>query len=73
MNKFAVIGICFILYNFFSVETSVYAQNMLGYSDPQGDFYVNDGGKIVHLEHQQISSVQFSANSITYVSNTGNL
>lgn len=46
---------------------------MLGYSDPQGDFYVNDGGKIVHLEHQQISSVQFSANSITYVSNTGNL
>ncbi len=55
------------------MHTSLQAQHMLGYSDPQGNFYVNDGGKIVHLEHQQVSSVQFSANSIVYVTNTGNL
>ncbi|MBK9554350.1 MAG: hypothetical protein IPO47_00695 [Bacteroidetes bacterium] len=49
------------------------AQAMLGYTDAQGDFYVNDGGKIIHLEPQRIISSQPAANSIAYISNSGNL
>ena len=28
---------------------SLNAQAMLGYTDAQGDFYVNDGGKIIQI------------------------
>jgi len=73
MHKFALTGICFILIYFLKLQSFVCGQNMLGYSDPQGNFYVNDGGKIVHLEHKQVFSVQNGANSIAYVTNTGNL
>ncbi len=44
---------------------------MLGYIDPQGDYYVNDAGKIVHLEHLRINSSQPAANSIAYISGSG--
>jgi hypothetical protein len=49
------------------------AQAMLGYTDIQGDYYVNDSGRIVHLEHLRIRSSQPAANSIAYLSNAGNL
>lgn len=50
-----------------------FGQAMLGYTDMQGDFYVNDSGRIVHLEHLRIRSMQPAANSIAYLSNAGNL
>ncbi len=53
--------------------TNAFSQNMLGYSDPQGNFYVNDGGKIVHLDHLQIQSSQPCENSIAFINSTGNL
>lgn len=62
-----------LLLTSFSIFNAAYAQNMLGYSDPQGNYYVNDGGKIVHLDHLQIQSSQPFANSIVYVTSTGNL
>lgn len=50
-----------------------YCQNMLGYTDPMGNFYVYDNGRIVHLEDKPILSCQPAANSIAYVNNTGDL
>lgn len=73
MNKFALTGTGFFLIYISLLHLPAYNQNMLGYSDPQGDYYVNDGGKIIHLEHQQIISAQPATNSIAYVTNTGNL
>ena len=52
---------------------SAVGQAMIGYTDAQGDFYVNDGGKLVHLESERIVSMQPSANSIAYIANNGNL
>ncbi len=49
------------------------AQQMLGYTTPQGDFYVYDDGKQIHLEHQKIHSLQTASNSIAYITNTGDL
>jgi len=48
-------------------------QHMLGYSTQQGDYYVYDDDRQVHLEHQQILSAQPAANSIAYITNTGDL
>ena len=52
---------------------SAFSQAMLGYTDMQGDYYVSDSGRIVHLEHLRVKSSQPAANSIAYISNTGNL
>jgi len=71
-NKFLSGFTFFTLYLLFS-SNLLQAQAMLGYTDAQGDFYINDGGKMIHLEHQRINSMQPSANSITYVNNSGNL
>ncbi|MEZ5013889.1 MAG: hypothetical protein R2794_06320 [Chitinophagales bacterium] len=46
---------------------------MLGYTDTQGNFYVYDNGRNVHLEHQRILSSQPCANSIAYISSNGTL
>jgi hypothetical protein len=46
---------------------------MLGYSTPQGDLYVHDSGKLLHLEHQQINSSQAGANSFAYIAGNGDL
>lgn len=58
---------------FMTMHFAVSAQSMLGYSDAQGDYYINDGGKIIHLEAQRIQSQQPAANSIAYVTNSGTL
>ncbi len=52
---------------------SMYAQPMLSYTDPQGDLYVSDSGRLVHLEHMPIRSIQYAANSIAYLDNDGEL
>lgn len=49
------------------------AQPMLTYTDAQGDFYVSDSGRLVHLEHLRVRSVQHAANSLAYVNNVGDL
>ncbi|MBC8172470.1 MAG: hypothetical protein H7X71_01075, partial [Chitinophagales bacterium] len=46
---------------------------MLGYSDLQGNFYVYDQDRTVHLEHHQIESAQFKTNSVAYLNSTGDL
>lgn len=51
----------------------LHAQNMLGYITPQGDYYVSDDGKLIHLEHQTIRSQKAAAGSIAYVTSTGDL
>lgn len=48
-------------------------QSMLGYISPQGDYYVNDEGKLIHLEHQTIMNQQAAAGSVAYVTSTGEL
>lgn len=49
------------------------AQSMLGYTDPHGDFYIYDTDRTVQLEHHQIQNVQYAANSLAYIDNTGEL
>ena len=68
--KFLPVTIICLLSLLFS-SFSLHAQAMLGYTDAQGDYYVNDGGKLIHLEAQRIISAQPAANSIAYISNTG--
>lgn len=53
--------------------TLLSAQPMLGYTDPQGDFYVQDSGRLVHLESHPIRNFQAGANSLVYQSNSGEL
>ncbi|MFI5172855.1 MAG: hypothetical protein ACHQFW_10715, partial [Chitinophagales bacterium] len=72
MMNFSLFNLTILCF-FTSFSIKVTGQNMLGYIDPQGDFYVNDGGKIIHLEHLRISSAQPAANSVAYISGTGNL
>lgn len=50
-----------------------YGQDMLGFSDFHGNFYVYDMDRTVHLEHQQINQMQFKKNSLAYLNNTGDL
>ncbi len=49
------------------------AQPMLSYTDPQGNLYVSDSGRLVHLDHMRIRSVQYAANSMAYINNNGEL
>lgn len=71
-NKF-LLGFSLATLMLLTTINQLNAQHMLGYTDAQGDFYVNDGGKMIHLEHQRIISLQPAANSIAYVNNSGNL
>jgi hypothetical protein len=49
------------------------AQNMLGYVDYHGNFYVYDTDRIVKLEHQQVENIQYGANSLAYLNSSGEL
>lgn len=63
---------CFLGLCLFPIR-AVFAQPMLSYTDPQGDLYVSDSGRLVHLEHMPIRSIQYAANSIAYLDNDGEL
>lgn len=69
-NICKVLPLC-IVFCFVTLHSS--GQDMLGYTDRQGNFYIYDTDRTVHLEHQQINGAQFSRNSAAYLSNTGEL
>lgn len=71
LRKFTPFLVCFSAV--FVQIPDISAQPMLGYTDQQGDFYVQDSGRVVHLEHLPIRNIQPAANSLAYISNSGEL